>query len=75
MNADRLNRALDNVDANLRMFRGYRESDWNRNMIKTLEADRAELVELIAGDREYASLSYTNKERFFDMPAWGTYGT
>lgn len=72
---ERIQRAIENVDANIRMFSGYRDTDWNRSQLERLRADRVELAELAKGERPYQSLSWTNKERFFDMPAWGTYGT
>lgn len=72
---ERIQRALDNVDHNIQMFSGYRDSDWNRSQLATMRADRLELTELTEGKRTYESLSWTNKERFFDMPDWGTRGT
>jgi hypothetical protein len=72
---ERIQSAIENVDHNIRMFSGYRETDWTRSQLECMRADRVELVELAAGERPYESLSWTNKERFYDMPAWGTYGT
>lgn len=72
---DKKQRALENIDDNIRMFKGYRDTEWNRSVLERLRADRSEIVELIAGTRTYDQLSWTNKERFFDMPEWATYGT
>lgn len=72
---ERVQRTLENIDHNIRMFEGYRDTEWNRGVLERLRNDRAEILELIAGTRTYDQLGWTNKERFYDMPAWGTYGT
>lgn len=72
---ERIQRAIENVDANIRMFSGYRDTEWNRSQLEHLRAERAELVELTEGRRSYNSLSWPNKERFFNLPEWATRGT
>lgn len=71
----RIEAALENVDFNINMFSRYKPNEYNTRVLESLRAERVELVELAEGKRTYDSLCWPNRERFFEMPAWGTRGT
>jgi hypothetical protein len=72
---ENFSRVLKTVDANIDMFSRYSESGWNTQTLEKLKADKEQILQAQRGEIEFDSMTYSAKEWFLDMPAWGTYGT
>jgi hypothetical protein len=76
---EEIKRVIEVTDFNIRMFTGYEEKrfnqEWDRIMLERLNTERALLVELLEGKRTFESMDWMTRQKFYDMPAWATYGT
>jgi len=69
-----VDKVLETVDFNIRMFSKY-TGDFNKKRLDKMIQERAEIVKMQQGKMQYIDMSHGAREWFFEMPAWGTYGT
>ena len=68
-------RVLETVDYNINMFSQYPESAWNTQTLTKLKNDKAQILQAQCGEMEFDKMTSSARQWFFNMPAWGTYGT
>jgi hypothetical protein len=63
--------ALDKIDVNIKMFRGYKPTQHVVDTLTGLVNQRAELCQYFSGFISRSQLSYPSAQWLFKMPEWG----